>query len=66
MADFIEKLPWILACLLGLSEALAHIPALKSNSVLELLTSAFKKAKPIADKLAEDQAKKEEEEKSAE
>ena len=43
--SFIEKLPWILATLLGLSEALAHIPALKSNSVLPVLMSIFKKAK---------------------
>jgi hypothetical protein len=66
MQDFIEKLPIILAVLLGISEALAHIPSLKSNSILELLTSAFRKAKPIADKLAEDQAKKMEEAKKEE
>ena len=59
MESFIEKLPIILAVLLGLSEALAHIPSLKSNSLLQLLTSAFRKAKPIADSLAEKQAEKE-------
>lgn len=66
MQDFIEKLPIILAVLLGISEALAHIPALKSNSLLQLLTSAFRKAKPVADKLAEDQKEKLEEAKKDE
>lgn len=63
MESIIENLPVILAVLLGLSEALAHIPSLKSNSLLQILTSIFKKAAPVAKSLKESQdAKKEEEE----
>jgi polysaccharide pyruvyl transferase WcaK-like protein len=48
----LENLPWILAALLGMSEALAHIPALESNSVLQLITKFLRKAKEIMTKMA--------------
>ncbi len=64
LEQVLENLPWILAALLGISEALAHVPQLESNSVLQLVTKFLRKAKEIMTKAApkamEDQSKKEE------
>lgn len=53
MESFIENLPWMLAALLGLSEALAHIPALKSNSILQMVTGITRKAMKLFPKKIE-------------
>ena len=73
MESLLENLPWILAALLGLSEALAHVPALKSNSILQMITSGLRKAKDMMKALRakkeeekSDEEKKEEAEKPAE
>jgi hypothetical protein len=42
-----EALVLILAALLAVSEVLALIPALKSNSVLQLVVNILKKAKEV-------------------
>lgn len=47
MESLLENLPMILAVLLGISEALAHIPALESNSILQLAMKALRKAKEL-------------------
>lgn len=47
MEALLENMPIILAVLLGISEALAHIPALESNSILQLAQKMLKKAKEL-------------------
>lgn len=58
-----DNLPWVFAFLLALSEALALIPQLKSNSILQLVYNSLKKAEPIVKKLEEKQAEKAQESK---
>ena len=64
MEAIIEKLPMVLGILLCLSEALAFIPSIKSNSVFQLISKGIRKAKEILAKLQAD--KKIEEEKKIE
>jgi hypothetical protein len=47
MNELMEKLPMILAVLLGISEALAHIPSVKSNSVFQMVVNMMKKIKEV-------------------
>ena len=56
-----ENLPMILAIALALSEVLALIPALKENSILQLVMRALRKAKEMFPK--KEEAKLEEEKK---
>lgn len=56
-----DNLPWVFAFLLAFSEALALIPQLKSNSILQLVYNSLKKAEPIVKKVEEHNAKKSEE-----
>lgn len=53
MESLMEKLPMILGIALCLSEALAYIPSLKSNSLLQFISSGLKKAKSFMDKMKE-------------
>jgi len=53
MESLIENLPVILAVMLGLSEALAHIPQVKSNSIFQMVKSALKGAKQLLEKKEE-------------
>ena len=60
MESIIEQLPVILAVALALSEALALIPALKENSILQLATKIFRKGKELFPKKSEPAALEEE------
>ena len=46
----IENKEVILACLLAVSEVLALIPSVKSNSIFQLVWNALKKAKEVLSK----------------
>ena len=50
MEKFLEHIPTILAVLFGISEALAYIPQVKSNSVFQASFSFLKKAKEFFSK----------------
>ena len=67
MDALLEKLPMILAVLLGLSEALAHIPQVQANSVFQLLSKVVKGASKLMAKKEEPKLEeKAEEDKPAE
>ena len=61
MESILENLPMILAVALALSEALAMIPALKENSILQLAMRVLRKGKELFPK--QEETKKIEEEK---
>ena len=60
MESLLENLPLILAVALGLSETLALIPALESNSILQIVIKALKKAKEMTSKKKIEEKKEEE------
>lgn len=53
MEALLENLPMILAVLLGLSEALGHIPQVKANSVFQLISGLVSKAAKLFSKKEE-------------
>jgi len=64
--QLLQNLPWILAALLGVSEALAHIPQLESNSILQMVTKVLRKAKDFMGKAQEALPPKEDKKEDAE